>query len=500
MRVLTISADRSKRGILQRGSSAFLRQEAYAEKFGTLDVIAFTLESDGAQEFNAKLRELTEVGRDMVEEETFRAALRSTRGATSKSLVADQMQRGTTYTPPRTITIDNKFEGAVQISPWSGYAVQVNSKTGGRRVVQSPETAILEFDETLEVLELSTGTPKTDKEPLLRTVYLNVRNNKVSDKVDAETQDMVPVQLTLSYRVNFEGDPHKWFSVSNYIKLLTEHLRSVIRGVVKQYSIQKFYDEATPILRDAILGPHPEAGDRPGKTFRENGMRVYDVEVLDVVIDDREIATVIEQARRKVVETTIRLGQQERELEFTRRLEVIKQETAVVQAETALKQADLASETALQSISLELYRVTENLKLGLEKIGSEAAQQNQRAQLELNGARADGQVADERLKAEKARANQRLEIDTREQALSVELINVEAAAFVSRIQALGPSFAAALQKFGDHRFAADLAEALAPLAIAEQNGLSHVMDRLFGENSAVSKMLATALSPDVDQK
>ena len=71
---------------------------------------------------------------------------------------------------------------------------------------------------------------------------------------------------------------------------------------------------------------------------------------------------------------------------------------------------------------------------------------------------------------------------------------------MSRIQALGPSFAAALQKFGDHRFAADLAEALAPLAIAEQNGLSHVMDRLFGENSAVSKMLATALSPDVDQK
>src|SRR3989344_4620785 len=53
MRVLTISADRSKRGILQRGSSAFLRQEAYAEKFGTLDVIAFTLESDGAQEFHA---------------------------------------------------------------------------------------------------------------------------------------------------------------------------------------------------------------------------------------------------------------------------------------------------------------------------------------------------------------------------------------------------------------------------------------------------------------
>src|SRR3989344_8588200 len=54
MRVLTISADRSKRGILQRGSSAFVRQEAYAEVFGTFDIIAFSLASDGAEEIDAR--------------------------------------------------------------------------------------------------------------------------------------------------------------------------------------------------------------------------------------------------------------------------------------------------------------------------------------------------------------------------------------------------------------------------------------------------------------
>ena len=52
-RVLQISADRSKRGVLQRGSSAYLRQEAYAEKFGNLDIIAFSLASDASEEIRA---------------------------------------------------------------------------------------------------------------------------------------------------------------------------------------------------------------------------------------------------------------------------------------------------------------------------------------------------------------------------------------------------------------------------------------------------------------
>jgi major vault protein len=29
------------------------------------------------------------------------------------------------------------------------------------------------------------------------------------------------VHLLLSYRVNFEGDPARWFNVENYVKFLT---------------------------------------------------------------------------------------------------------------------------------------------------------------------------------------------------------------------------------------------------------------------------------------
>lgn len=49
-RVLSISADRSKMGILVPGSAAYARQKAYAEKLGTLDIIGFSLQTDSFAE------------------------------------------------------------------------------------------------------------------------------------------------------------------------------------------------------------------------------------------------------------------------------------------------------------------------------------------------------------------------------------------------------------------------------------------------------------------
>ena len=84
----------------------------------------------------------------------------------------------------------------------------VVDKRGNRRVVQGPDTVLLDYDETLEVLELSTGKPKTT-DKLEHTVYLRVSNNKVSDVIGGVyTKDHVPIILKLSYRVNFEGDPN----------------------------------------------------------------------------------------------------------------------------------------------------------------------------------------------------------------------------------------------------------------------------------------------------
>ncbi len=168
-----------------------------------------------------------------------------------------------------------------------------------------------EYDEILETIELSTGTPKAE-DNLIKTVYLRVLHNKVSDIVVAETHDLCPVSLHVSYRVNFEGEPDNWFNVENYVKFLTDHMRSLLRNAIKQYGIEEFYANAIRIIRDTILGTVDEEGKRPGRVFKENGMRIYDVEVLNVSIEDETIAELLVKAQHNAVQQTLELAAEQR--------------------------------------------------------------------------------------------------------------------------------------------------------------------------------------------
>lgn len=237
--------------------------------------------------------------------------------------MADEMSRKSTYTKPRTLTIDNKYEGAVTINVWPGFAVQVVKKTGEREVVVGPKVRLLEFDETLEVLELSTGKPKSDNN-LMRTVYLQTQNNIVSDIIEAETKDLVDVKIRLSYRVNFTGDNKKWFNVANYVKLMTQHLRSVVRNKVKKVTIEEFNDNAADILRDTILGSAEEGKKRVGKTFEENGMHVYDIEVLGIVIGDNEISYYLKDYQKHIVQQNLKRNKLQKDFDYTKNEEEIK--------------------------------------------------------------------------------------------------------------------------------------------------------------------------------
>src|SRR5438093_8929365 len=56
-------------------------------------------------------------------------------------------QRKTSNTPPRTITLDTKYDGVVSVDVWTGYAALLVRKNGTRRVVVGPQTVLLEYDE-----------------------------------------------------------------------------------------------------------------------------------------------------------------------------------------------------------------------------------------------------------------------------------------------------------------------------------------------------------------
>lgn len=382
-------------------------------------------------------------------------------------LVAEEFRRKQTFTQPRTITLDTKYEGAVMVEVWTGYAVLITSRRGERRVVVGPETILLDYDETLMPMELSTGTPKTE-DRTLATVYLRVAHNRVSDIVAVETKDLCEMQLTVSYRVNFEDDPNRWFAVENYVKFLTDHLRSMLRNAAKQYGVEEFYEKAISIIRDAILGTAQEGSQRRGRPFNENGMRVYDVEVLDVKIADAAIAQLLVKNQHDVVRSTLEVEAQERKLELTKRAEVAKRGIAEEEAETRQK-----------GVELEEKNVASNLKLAVRKILAEAKQQTEK----LTREQGRQKVMDAIAKAENIRtvdkAKAAAEATKQEAMAALDQMRQETEELVKRAGAVNPDLVAALQAFQDIENVERLAKAVAPLAILGGDSVVDVITRLF---------------------
>lgn len=378
----------------------------------------------------------------------------------------DGFTRSQSFTGPRTIVLDTRYDGAVSIDVWTGYAVLVVNKTGEREVVIGPQTRLLEYDETLQVLELSTGTPKND-DNLLRTAYLRVLNNKVSDVVEVETRDLVRVHLTLSYRVNFEGEPAKWFEVENYVKFLSDHLRSLIRHAVKQEGIERFYADAAGFLRNVVLGTDAEGGGRPGRGFNENGMRVYDVEVLGVQIGDDTIAKLLVEAQHAVVQETLALAESRRRLQFSKESEAVNQEIAAVQ-----------STTRQEAMRLKKIEVERALEVRVAEIVAEAEARSQRQAAELASQQGLDQIHSAGI--ERDRKGRELELSIAAKAAEQRLseLRAEVEAVVAKAGAVSPDLIAALQAFGDRALAERMAETMAPLAILGGESISEVFARL----------------------
>ena len=252
------------------------------------------------------------------------------------------ISRGVSYTKPRTITLDTKYEGVVAIDVWTGYAINVMSKTGKREVIIGPTTRLLDYDETVEALSLSGGTPKGSK-PSIRTAFLQIENNKVTDIISAQTADYVPVQIKLNYCVHFlEEYKDSWFAINNYVKYLCDSMRSLVKREIKKYNIQDFYTDSTEIIRNLILDvDNPEKKFDDGRFFEKNGMVISDVDILDVFVEEK-VAKILDKHQLELIQKGIELA------DATAHLEVV---TAL--NETRQKEAELNNKTNLYKLELE---------------------------------------------------------------------------------------------------------------------------------------------------
>ena len=416
-----------------------------------------------------------------MDEERVSSSFALRRSLTPSRHVGDEMGRKTTYTPPRTVTLNTKFEGAVSVDIWTGYAVLVVDRSGKRKVVEGPQTILLGFDQSLAYMGLSTGKPKTT-DRIKETAYLRVLNNLVSDAISVETSDSVQAEVKVSYRVNFLGEKNKWFDVENYVKLLCDHARSLIRNVVKKVGIQEFNAKYIDIVRGTILGqPEGPAGEttkRPRLVFGENGMVVFDVEVLGLKIGDIQISNLLIGAQHKAVLDTLQVAQNKRDLEIAKEREAISRETD-----------EMKTTTALKKFTLQQSEVKSGPDLLLAQLEAQKLQAIQTLEVEQEQEKVKDLGHNARLAREKLTMDQTHESRKAQIALEIEKLLAESKELAARTKSVTPELIAALQAFGDKALVEKMAEAMSPMALLGGESVADILGKLLkgtGLESVVS--------------
>jgi major vault protein len=302
----------------------------------------------------------------------------------------------------------------------------------------------------------------------LETVFLRVLNNKVGDECIVQTADHVTVTLRYSMRVSFEGEPARWFEVENYVKFLCDHVRSVLKGSAKKHAIEVFDAQAVELVREAILGRADDKGTRAGMRFAENGMRITDVEVLEVAIEDVDIAALLGHAQHEAVEANIEAMRARRGLEMTEKREAITRGEAAARAETANRLAEL-----------EIAATADHLRVALAAAHAEL----ERAAAERDGVVARSAVADAEHAGKLARDRSAAELDVAmrraEQELTLAALRAEVDAAVARFSAAQGGFSEALLALSNHEVLAKVAEAMSVQAFVGGKTLTDVIDRVF---------------------
>lgn len=386
------------------------------------------------------------------------------------------ISRGTSYTKPRTITLDNKYDGVVTVDVWTGYAVNVVSKNGTRKIVCGPSTILLDYDQTLAELQMSTGKPKTT-DNLLSTVFLRHENNKISDIINIETSDFVKATVKVSYCVNFDKDQmDKWFSVENYVKYLCDKERSLIKREAKKYTIEEFWANYSDIVRNiAINAPSEktvaskkEADGKPwrGREFHENGMYVYDTEVLSINVES-EIADLLNESQYDNIKQTLELADIEKHAEIAKRkLEAEIEEQKIKAQKEALRQ-QLEKEKILTQLAdqAEINRKSEAEKA----IAKEAELKMQDT---LNA------INEESIKRNKAIEDMKAAAEARKIELEKARQDAYAEAVVKTLAAVQPGLIEAMQSSTNADMLTTMAKGFAPYALANGESISDTVNNL----------------------
>ena len=376
------------------------------------------------------------------------------------------ISRGVSYTKPRTITLDTKYEGVVAVDVWTGYAINVVSKSGDREVVIGPATRLFDYDETVEAITVPYG----DKEEV--TAFLKTENNKVSDVINTQTADFVDVQIKLSYYVDFLKDyKDSWFAVNNYAKYLCDNMRSLIKREIRTYNIKDFYANSTEIIRNIVLDINTDAeteiADKPfGRLFTTNGMLVNDVDIISIGVE-KDIAMILEKHQNELIQKSVELA------DAAARMEVV---TAL--ADVKKKEAELNNETALYTLELEQKRTEEEMHN--EEIIRAKKREAKAAEVQAQNDLQDILTAIQSAEMARIKEKQDAEIAHAKELAEIEKAKQEAyAATVKEIMSsIQPDLVAAISASSHAELLKEGMASMAPYALAKNESVADTVNKL----------------------
>ena len=384
------------------------------------------------------------------------------------------ISRGTSYTKPRTITLDNKFDGVVSVDVWTGYAVNVISKNGDRKVVCGPQTILLDYDQTFEELQVSTGNPKTT-DYLAKTVFLRHENDKVSDTINVETKDFVRCEIKVSYCVDFEKSyMDKWFNVENYVKYMCDRIRSEMKREAKKYTIEEFYQNYSTIMRNVAINYNPntencesESHIRSGRFFPENGMVVHDCEVLSISVEP-EIEKMLTAHQQEMIIQSLKLSDAEKRIQVAEQLATAEEKEQELKSRQLINKMELQRQEAMRKLEIQAEVNRQN---EIEKQMQKQAEKDM--QSVIDAIHEAGLVRKEKENAQNiAYQNELANLEkAKREAYTTSIVNI--------ISAIGPDLVSAMESKSNADMTVAIAKALGPYALAGENeSVSDVVNKL----------------------
>lgn len=378
-----------------------------------------------------------------------------------------------------------------------------------REVVLGPAKFFLGWNEWLEALVLSTGKPK-DTDKMLKSYFLRVEGNRVSDIITAHSADGTAFEVKVSYRVSFRGDDSvKWFTDSNYVKLLCDHMRSRLKGAAKQKDIAYIFKNHVEMVRDTVLGKKEESGQRSFAVFNENSMTAYDVEVLSFEIQDKEIEKLLQKSEQDAVKQEIEIKTEAQNHAHETKRQEIQRQTDLEQHKTRImdldnKRAETTKKHEIGLLETEQTEVRELRIKGKEKavgaveaemirakleaqLGDKSIQEEKNNEFAIDKARSEAEAA--RIKHEEVQAN-----EAAMAKIEADKLAAETEATVEVNASISQELIAAIQTHGQMAFAASIAENFSVPAMLEGKSVADIAGRALAGIPAIAGIIKDVLN------